>query len=134
MLIDGEAYFKAFAEVALGARRSIVIVGWDFHSGTLAMAAVRLVPLAPFAVVNVVAGAMGIRAGHFLAGTALGLLPGTLLATLFGTELTRGLRDPHSMDVGLCVGALATLLAAMWAVRRWLSGARPAGTAAVRAT
>jgi uncharacterized membrane protein YdjX (TVP38/TMEM64 family) len=115
-------------------RRLCRVSRFLYRSGTLAMAAVRLVPLAPFAVVNVVAGAMGIRAGRFLAGTALGLLPGTLVTTLFGTELTRGLRDPHSMDVGLCVGAVAALLAAIWAVRRWLSGARPAGTAAVRTT
>ena len=34
LLIDGEAYFRAFAQAALSARHSIVIVGWDFHSGT----------------------------------------------------------------------------------------------------
>ncbi|MDB6088477.1 MAG: putative Phospholipase/Transphosphatidylase [Gammaproteobacteria bacterium] len=34
LLIDGEAYFRAFAQAALRASRSIVIVGWDFHSLT----------------------------------------------------------------------------------------------------
>src|SRR6516162_9700830 len=34
LLIDADAYFKAFASAALCARRSIVIVGWDFHSAT----------------------------------------------------------------------------------------------------
>jgi phospholipase D1/2 len=34
LLIDGEAYFRAFAQAALLARHSIVIVGWDFHSLT----------------------------------------------------------------------------------------------------
>jgi phosphatidylserine/phosphatidylglycerophosphate/cardiolipin synthase-like enzyme len=32
VLIDGDAYFKAFARAALRATRSVVIVGWDFHS------------------------------------------------------------------------------------------------------
>ena len=119
----------------LAGRRLGRVSRFLYRRGTLAMVAVRLVPLAPFAVVNVVAGAMGIRAGRFLAGTALGLLPGALITTLFGTELTRGLRDPHSMHVGLCVGAVTALVAAVWAVRRWLSGPRPAtGTGPVRTT
>ncbi|HEY4366568.1 MAG TPA: phospholipase D-like domain-containing protein, partial [Steroidobacteraceae bacterium] len=33
-LIDGDAYFKAFVAAAQKARRSILIVGWDFHSRT----------------------------------------------------------------------------------------------------
>src|SRR5690348_2108518 len=34
LLVDGEAYFNAFVQAALRASRSIVIVGWDFHSRT----------------------------------------------------------------------------------------------------
>lgn len=34
LLIDGAAYFRAFAQAALRATRSIVILGWDFHSKT----------------------------------------------------------------------------------------------------
>ncbi|HEY8506741.1 MAG TPA: hypothetical protein VIL32_00205, partial [Steroidobacteraceae bacterium] len=34
LLIDGENYFRAFAEAAMRAQRSIVILGWDFHSRT----------------------------------------------------------------------------------------------------
>src|SRR5262245_20461918 len=33
-IIDGDAYFQAFVNAALRATRSIVIVGWDFHSRT----------------------------------------------------------------------------------------------------
>ena len=32
LLVDGEEYFKAFALAAMRAQRSLVIVGWDFHS------------------------------------------------------------------------------------------------------
>jgi phospholipase D1/2 len=117
----------------LAGRRLGRVSRFLYRRGTLAIAAVRLVPLAPFAVVNVVAGAMGIREGRFLAGTALGLLPGALVTTLFGTELMRGLRDPHSVDVGLCAAAAATLVAAVWVVSLWLSDARLAtGASAIR--
>jgi phospholipase D1/2 len=32
LLVDGEAYYRAFAHAALRATRSIVVVAWDFHS------------------------------------------------------------------------------------------------------
>jgi phospholipase D1/2 len=91
--------------------------------GLIAMTAVRLVPLAPFAVVNMVAGAIRIRPWHFLVGTAIGILPGTLIATIFGDQLFAGLRDPRSIDPMsvLAIVALGGLLAgATWLVRRWL--------------
>jgi phosphatidylserine/phosphatidylglycerophosphate/cardiolipin synthase-like enzyme len=34
LLVDGDAYFRAFAQAALRATRTIVILGWDFHSQT----------------------------------------------------------------------------------------------------
>jgi hypothetical protein len=33
VLVDGSAYFDAFADAAERARHSIFIVGWDFNSG-----------------------------------------------------------------------------------------------------
>src|SRR6202008_2643313 len=52
--------------------------------GLLAMTLLRLVPIAPFAVESVVAGAIHMRLWHVVAGTAIGLLPGTAATTLFG--------------------------------------------------
>lgn len=34
LIVDGEAYFHAFAQAALRATQTIVILGWDFHSRT----------------------------------------------------------------------------------------------------
>ncbi len=42
--------------------------------GVLAVAAVRVVPAAPFTVVNLVAGAVGLRFFDYAASTAIGLL------------------------------------------------------------
>jgi phospholipase D1/2 len=91
--------------------------------GLLAMTAVRLVPLAPFGVVNIVAGAIRIRWWHFLLGSALGVLPGTLVATIFGDQLATALRDPHSINLWLIATAAVVLTTATWLVRRWLFGA-----------
>jgi len=98
------------------------------HRGVIAMTAVRLVPLAPFAVVNVVAGAIHLRFRHFMIGSALGILPGTLLATVFGDQLVSGLKDPRSINLWL-VGALAVaLIVGTRLVRRWLFGQASAST------
>jgi uncharacterized membrane protein YdjX (TVP38/TMEM64 family) len=92
------------------------------HRGIVAMTAVRLVPIAPFSVVNAVAGAIHLRFRDFMAGSALGILPGTLIATVFGDQVVSGLKDPGSINLWL-VGALAlALIVGTRYVRRWLFG------------
>jgi uncharacterized membrane protein YdjX (TVP38/TMEM64 family) len=88
--------------------------------GLLAMTAVRLVPIAPFAVVNIVAGAIRIRPYHFFIGSAVGILPGTLFATMFGDQLAAGLRDPSSINPLLIAGAAIVFGTVIWIMRRWL--------------
>lgn len=88
--------------------------------GLLAMTALRLVPLAPFAVEGVIAGAIHIRLRDFMLGTALGMLPGTLAATVFGDQLEAGLRDPEQVNYWLLGGVVALLVIASLLVRRWL--------------
>ena len=92
------------------------------HRGVIAMTAVRLVPLAPFPVVNVVAGAIHLRFRDFMIGSALGILPGTLVATVFGDQLVSGLKDPRSINLWLVAGLVCTLIVGTRLVRRWLFG------------
>ena len=49
------------------------------RSGLISTALLRLVPVAPFMVVNLVAGASHVRFRDFVLGTTLGMLPGTAL-------------------------------------------------------
>jgi uncharacterized membrane protein YdjX (TVP38/TMEM64 family) len=94
--------------------------------GVIAMTAVRLVPVAPYAVVNVVAGAIRIEPLHFIMGTAIGILPGTLFATVFGDQLITGFRDPRSLNpwlIAALVGIAGVLAAATWFMRRWMYAA-----------
>lgn len=57
------------------------------RAGTAGVAAVRIVPVAPYTVVGVVAGALQVRFLPYLAGTAIGLLPGILGLSLFADLL-----------------------------------------------
>jgi len=78
-------------------------------SGVLAMAAVRVVPVAPFTVVNLVAGASRISFPDYLIGTILGMVPGILAFNLLGHQLERTLKDPTAGD--MAVLALVALIA-----------------------
>jgi len=88
--------------------------------GLLAITALRLVPLAPFAVEGIVAGAVRVKLWHFMLGTAIGILPGTLTSTVFGDQLQAAMEDPSNVNYWLIGSALALLALATWLVRRWL--------------
>jgi len=86
--------------------------------GLLALTLLRLVPLAPFAVEGIVAGAVGLKLRHLVVGTAIGMLPGTLTTTLFGSELESALSG-GSFDWRIVGAAVLALAAGTWYVRRW---------------
>lgn len=62
--------------------------------GVPGIAGLRLLPLAPFSVVNLAAGALRVRFWVFMTGTFIGLLPGNLLVTAFGHQFRALLREP----------------------------------------
>lgn len=93
--------------------------------GLLAVTALRLVPLAPFAVEGLVAGAIRIKLWHFLLGTLLGTLPGTLATTVFGQQVSAGLRNAGDINYWLIAGVVALLAAGSWLVKRWLFDSKP---------
>jgi uncharacterized membrane protein YdjX (TVP38/TMEM64 family) len=88
--------------------------------GLLAMTALRLVPIAPFLVEGVVAGAARVKFSDFMIGTALGMLPGTLTSTVFGNQLQVWLEDPSRINYWAIALVLLGLGVATWLVRRWL--------------
>ena len=75
--------------------------------GIIAVTLVRLVPIAPFIVVNAVMGAMRIRLRHFVLGTVFGMLPGMLATTVLGDQIAALLANPLKFNVWMLVGALA---------------------------
>jgi uncharacterized membrane protein YdjX (TVP38/TMEM64 family) len=59
---------------------------------------VRLVPVAPFTVVNMFLGILRIKTGDFVLGTFLGLLPGFLFSIFIGDRLRAMLHDQGSSN------------------------------------
>jgi uncharacterized membrane protein YdjX (TVP38/TMEM64 family) len=92
------------------------------RKGILSTSIIRLVPIAPFTVVNMVAGASHIRFWDFLAGTVIGMLPGMLaLAGLVDRGLAL-LDDPDFITIASLVALLAVVIGAVFIVRKLLDG------------
>jgi uncharacterized membrane protein YdjX (TVP38/TMEM64 family) len=89
--------------------------------GLVAMFAVRVVPVAPFVVEGMIAGAARLSLFDFVAGTFLGMLPGTLTTSVFGDQLATAFEDPSRINGWLVAGAVALFAAMILAVRRWFA-------------
>lgn len=89
--------------------------------GLLAMTLLRLVPLAPFAVESIVAGAIRMKLWYVVVGTAIGLLPGTLTTTVFGDAIETAVSGSGAVNWWLVGSAIALLAGGAWAVKRWFT-------------
>jgi phospholipase D1/2 len=74
--------------------------------GVLAVAGVRLLPVAPFSIVNLIAGAFRIPVVDYTAGTLIGLAPGLVLLTALGDRLVAAIREPTLGRVLLLIAVL----------------------------
>lgn len=92
--------------------------------GTFTVALLRMVPVAPFSLINLAAGAIRIRLGHFLAGTVLGMAPGMAALTVFGDRIEALLREPTPGRIALVLLALALVVAVAYATDRWAARRR----------
>ena len=111
-----------------GLRQFMELVG---RNGFLASLIVRLVPSAPFIVVNMAAGVTPMRLVDFAAGTGLGIVPKIALTAFAGNSLARVLRGEgratHILGLGLVV---ALWLAIGWFARKWLKAREAAASGA----
>ncbi len=88
--------------------------------GTMAMILIRLLPLAPFGVINIACGASHIRLRDYLLGTLIGMLPGVLLTTAFAHNLVQALRRPSQQTLGILLIVVLLLAAFAIGMRRLL--------------
>ena len=88
--------------------------------GVVSIALIRNLPIAPFTIVNLVAGASHIRLKDYLVGTLLGMAPGILAVTIFTDQLLGFLQEPNPVNILIMLGALIFLvLASKWLKRRF---------------
>ncbi|MGE5094784.1 MAG: VTT domain-containing protein [Betaproteobacteria bacterium] len=88
--------------------------------GVIAVTLVRLVPIAPFVVVNLVMGAMRIRPHHFVIGSILGFLPGMLAATVLSDQIAASFGDRTGLNAWTIGAAVVAIAALAYFGQRWL--------------
>ncbi|HEX2072352.1 MAG TPA: VTT domain-containing protein [Geodermatophilus sp.] len=111
----------AFARAG-GPRRAAVDRVLRDH-GFLAVVTARVTPVAPFVLVSYAAGLSGVRLAPYVAGTAVGLLPGSVLHVGLGASVALLGSWTAASDTVLAVGVpLAVLVAGvgagLWRRRR----------------
>jgi phospholipase D1/2 len=97
-----------------------IIEGRLGRHGFLVVALFRFLPVAPYTVVNLAAGAFRMRFLDYTAGTLVGLLPGVIIMTAIEYSAERALLKPDAWSLLLLAGsAVAAFGAAAWARRRY---------------
>ena len=103
----------------IASRRLNVINRRLERHGLLAMTVLRLLPIAPFTVVNLVAGASEIRARDYMLGSLFGMRPGHRPDDHVRRSARAWLRDPDLPNLLVVVGVAIAALLLIWALRRW---------------
>lgn len=99
--------------------RSVERVGEALKKGgVLHITTLRLLPLAPFNVINIMAGAAHVRPMPFLLGTFFGLLPGNLLFAVFGRQLRQMIAQPDAAAIALFLAVTLVLSFMAWYLHR----------------
>ncbi len=79
--------------------------------GLITTAVVRAIPMSPFAVVSLVAGASDIRFLDYLIGTAIGIMVPVILLTVATEQTSRLLTEPSPIQLALLAGVIALWIA-----------------------
>ncbi len=112
----------------VGGRLAQGIEGTRFESvrqfierrGVWAVALLRLFPVAPFALVNLLAGATRVSLGAYTLGTAMGMTPG-IAGIIAATNLASwALLEPSFVSIGLAIGFVVLFAFSLLRLHGWL--------------
>ena len=89
--------------------------------GIAAVFASNQIPVPPFFLQGIIAGAIRIPAWQYAVGSLLGMAPGLVAAFFFAGELRSWLEDPANINWWIVAAAAAAFIAFGWWVRRWFA-------------
>lgn len=87
--------------------------------GILAIFLLRVVPVAPFSVINLVAGASHVTFRDYLIGTVLGMVPGMLAIALLIDRILSLLSNPTPRSLAIFVVVVIVLAATAFLISHW---------------
>ncbi|CAM4067587.1 VTT domain-containing protein [Vreelandella rituensis] len=92
--------------------------------GIRTMIVINLLPLAPFTLTNMMAGAFHLKFRAYMIGSTLGIVPGLAALMLLSSQLEALLTAENRFELGLAVGGLALAVVAMWGLNRYAARRR----------
>ena len=98
--------------------------------GLVAVVLVRLVPIAPFPIVNLALGALRVPILPFVLGTVIGMMPGALATTVLSDQVAAALEDPARINGWLVAAAIVLFASLAYFGQRWLRGQAHVGSEA----
>ena len=90
------------------------------NRGVIAVALLRLVPIAPFSVFNFISGTSSLTFRQFILGSIIGLSPGLGAITLFSDSLWGAIQAPSLKSFVTAAVIAAVLMLLAWSAKRWL--------------
>jgi phospholipase D1/2 len=89
-------------------------------AGLMTVITFRIVPVAPFSVINLIAGVSEIRWRDFALGTFLGMVPGVLTIVLLANRIAKSLRSPYIEQFAALGVTVLAVGAGLMGLRRWI--------------
>ena len=78
-------------------------------------------PIAPFTLVNLAAGAMSVKFSDYMLGTALGLAPGLTMMCIFGRQVRAFWNHPSITKALVGVAIALVWIGVSVMLQRWMS-------------
>ncbi len=100
---------------------------WLAPKSVPAIAIIRNIPVAPYTVVNFLAGSMRVGFREFILGTAIGMIPGMAALVFFSARILRLVRDPTPANILLAAGALVLVIGLASLLQLFLNRAGSSG-------
>jgi phospholipase D1/2 len=94
--------------------------------GMLTIITLRIVPVAPFIVINVIAGVSEIRLRDFAIGSTLGMVPGVVAMALLADRMVASLRDPSLTSIAVLIAVVALVVLCLLGLRKLIAHKRVA--------
>lgn len=107
------------ALMAYGGRRLRGMSRYLARRGIRTMTVINLLPLAPFTLTNMLAGAFHLRFRDYMIGSTLGIVPGLAAVTLLGSQLGALVTATSREELLWSLAGLAAGICLLFALRRY---------------
>lgn len=89
--------------------------------GIISIVAIRIIPVAPFALINLVAGASHFHFRDFIVGTTIGMVPGLFIVSLITDRAFAAMVSPSPENMVALILTVTTAVIAAYLLMNWIN-------------